>query len=289
MKFRDPVTQKVFSGIVDANDYFCAKSAVECNSCPLDIPSHQQKKISCESWCKTNQEEAARLMGYEVVEEDGHFTEDERKAYQDMLNRAGKPTGVKIEDLMQDCDQSQKSRNSVAKKEANMDNPCIGCNVGWESISTAGSKSCRETCEKFKAWEAKKKIDKPLKDWTLVECKQWCYKHGSECPEKCPIEDFCKQLQHEPAKWDLDEKPRFTEQEVEDAKAIKRMFGDDNFTHIHKDEDGLCKMMDGPGDDPNVGWCAIGMEEGMFPSIRPGETVTLDEIIGEAYAKEESD
>lgn len=41
-------------------------------------------------------------------------------------------------------------------------------------------------------------------------------------------------------------------------------------------------MMDGPGDDPNVGWCAIGMEEGMFPSIRPGETVTLDEIIGGA-------
>lgn len=67
MKFRDPVTQKVFSGIVDANDYFCAKSAVECNSCPLDIPSHQQKKISCESWCKTNQEEAARLMGYEIL------------------------------------------------------------------------------------------------------------------------------------------------------------------------------------------------------------------------------
>ena len=77
-------------------------------------------------------------------------------------------------------------------------------------------------------------------------------------------------------------KPRFTEQEVEDAKAIKRMFGDDNFTHIRKDEDGLCEMMDGTGDDPNVGWCAIGMEEGMFPSIRPGETVTLDEIIGGA-------
>lgn len=73
---------------------------------------------------RNNPYEASRLMGYEVVEEDGHFTEDERKAYQDMLNRAGKPTGVKIEDLMQDCDQSQKSRNSVAKKEeANMDKP----------------------------------------------------------------------------------------------------------------------------------------------------------------------
>lgn len=77
-------------------------------------------------------------------------------------------------------------------------------------------------------------------------------------------------------------KPRFTEQEVEDAKTIKRMFGADNFTYIRKDQFGLCKMMDGPGDDPNVGWCAIGMEEGMFPSIRPGETVALDEIIGGA-------
>ena len=75
-------------------------------------------------------------------------------------------------------------------------------------------------------------------------------------------------------------KPRFTEQEAEDAKAIKRMFGDDNFTHIRKDEDGLCEMMDGPGDDPNVRWCAIGMEEGMFPSIRPGEPVALDELSG---------
>ena len=82
-------------------------------------------------------EEFAALMGYEVVEEDGHFTKDERKAYQDMLNRAGKSTGVKIEDLMQDFDQSQKSRNSVAKKkEANM--------------------------------------DKPLKDWTLGEAKEYC-------------------------------------------------------------------------------------------------------------------
>ena len=75
-------------------------------------------------------------------------------------------------------------------------------------------------------------------------------------------------------------KPRFTEQEVEDAKTIKRMFGADNFTHIHKDEDGWPEMMDGPGWDGNVGWCAIGMEEGMFPSLRPGETITIDEIIG---------
>ena len=95
MKFRDPVTQKVFSGIVDANDYFCAKSAVECNSCPLDIPSHQQKKISCESWCKTNQEEAARLMGYEVVEE---HTQTHEKTHADAIENAR----VQLEDADMD-------------------------------------------------------------------------------------------------------------------------------------------------------------------------------------------
>ena len=238
MKFRDPVTQKVFSGIVDANDYFCAKSAVECNSCPLDIPSHQQKKISCESWCKTNQEEAASLMGYEVVEEDGHFTEDERKAYQDMLNRAGKSTGIKIEDLMQDCDQSQKSRNSVAKKEeANM--------------------------------------DKPLKDWTLGEIKRCCVESKQNC-EKCPVSGEYKttsdcKLAISPAHWDLDDKPRFTEQEVERAKAIKVLW---------PDAEGIRKMeMMGP---VHIVGTAVWVGHDNFPSLEPERTIKLDEIIGGA-------
>ena len=220
MKFRDPVTQKVFSGIVDANDYFCAKSAVECNSCPLDIPSHQQKKISCESWCKTNQEEAARLMGYEVVEE--HMQTHE-KTHADAIENA-----------------------RMHLEEANM--------------------------------------DKPLKEWTLGEAKEYCTSRNGNCADDCifskkGIGMVCG-IAPKPVWWTLPEKPRFTEQEVEDAKAIKRMFGEDNFTHIRKDQFGLCEMMDGPGDDPNVGWCAIGMEEGMFPSLRPGETITIDEIIG---------
>ena len=130
-------------------------------------------------------------------------------------------------------------------------------------------------------------MDKPLKDWTLRELKAWCYQYGSThtespCEQTCPMyhRGICsREWVHE---WDLDEKPRFTEQEVEDAKTIKRMFGTDSFTHIHKDEDGRTEMMDGPGEDWTIGWCSIGMEEGMFPSIRPGETVTLDEIIGGA-------
>lgn len=74
----------------------------------------------------------------------------------------------------------------------------------------------------------------------------------------------------------------WTKQEVEDAKSIQRMFGKDNFTHVQKDEDGWPSLMDGDGKDHNVGWCSIGMEKDMFPSLKPGQTVTLDEIIGGA-------
>lgn len=129
-------------------------------------------------------------------------------------------------------------------------------------------------------------MDKPLKDWTLGEEKKYCTSRNGNCADDCifskkGIGMVCG-IAPKPVWWTLPEKPRFTQQEVEDAKTIKRMFGADNFTHIRKDQFGLCEMMDGPGDDPNVGWCAIGMEEGMFPSLRPEETVTLDEIIGGA-------
>lgn len=127
-------------------------------------------------------------------------------------------------------------------------------------------------------------MDKPLKDWTLGEAKEYCTSRNGNCADDCifskkGIGMVCG-IAPKPVWWTLPEKPRFTEQEVEDAKTIKRMFGADNFTHIRKDQFGLCEMMDGPGGDPNVWWCAIGMEEGMFPSLRPGETITIDEIIG---------
>lgn len=200
MKFRDPVTQKVFSGIVDANDYFCAKSAVECNSCPLDIPSHQQKKISCESWCKTNQEEAARLMGYEVVEDD--------------------------------CVEPRKH-----KEEANM--------------------------------------DKPLKEWTLGEAKEYCTSRNGNCADDCifskkGIGMVCG-IAPKPVWWTLPEKPRFTQQEVEKAKAIKVLWPDAK--GIRKTE------MMGP---VHIVGTAVWVGHDNFPSLEPERTIKLDEIIGGA-------
>lgn len=71
--------------------------------------------------------------------------------------------------------------------------------------------------------------------------------------------------------------PRWTEQEVEDANNIIRMFGEDNFTYVTKDENGWPILSDGYED------CAtftVGLEKIIFPSLKPGQTVKLDDIIG---------
>ena len=162
--------------------------------------------------------------------------------------------------------------------------------MGYEVVeehTQTHEKTHADAIENARVHSEEANMDKPLKDWTLGELSDYCKKvvdpdgNCFNCEAKkyiglCPFEETA------PCDWDFEVKPRFTEQEVEDAKTIKRMFGADNFTHIHKDEDGWTEMMDGPGEDWTIGWCSIGMEEGMFPSIRPGETVTLDEIIGGA-------
>ena len=62
------------------------------------------------------------------------------------------------------------------------------------------------------------------------------------------------------------EKTRFTEQEVEDAKTLKRLFGKYPIAEF-----GARHVFGG-----------LRLNEDAFPSIRHGETVTLDEIIGGA-------
>ena len=219
MKFRDPVTQKVFSGIVDANDYFCAKSAVECNSCPLDIPSHQQKKISCESWCKTNQEEAARLMGYEVVEE---HTQTHEKTHADAIENA-----------------------RVQSEEVNMDKPRIcevlGVEVGEWFTYPGMSTSFQVTENGFlKCADGDLKMCVP----TLINY-----------PDR------------------IIRKPRFTEQDVEDARVLARALLADGFERD--------KVGDVFTTSKEAGRTLL--DSRMFPSIQPGQSYTLDEIIGGAH------
>ena len=67
-------------------------------------------------------------------------------------------------------------------------------------------------------------------------------------------------------------KPRWTEQEVEDAKTIKRVFG----------RDGAIRRTPNLGERSTLVFDHLYINEDLFPSIQPGQSYTLDEIIGGA-------
>lgn len=197
----------------------------------------------CNKFINEHPHEAAALMGYEVIKENS---------------------------------------DNLSQTLINRDKTLIKTVPGHEPLTAEQQKDMAEFIDYKLAEKEEANMDKPLKDWTLGEIKEECKKHTNSCDD-CPIKDICGSFESSPEDWDLeDQKNKWTDQEVEDAKTIKRMFGASNFTHIHKNEDGWPEMMDGPGEDGTIGWCSIGMEKGMFPSLRLGETVTLDDIIGGA-------
>lgn len=71
--------------------------------------------------------------------------------------------------------------------------------------------------------------------------------------------------------------PRWTEREVEDAKNIIRLFGTEDFTCAMKDENGYPGLSD---TDDFFTMGTIGLENNIFPSLKPGEFVKLTDIIG---------
>lgn len=143
---------------------------------------------------------------------------------------------------VEDCDQSQKSRNSVAKKEeANM--------------------------------------DKPLKDWTLGECKAYCSgEYGEACFDDDEINDCvlakCGLCCSEPKNMNLWEKPSFTEQEAETAK----LFLAAGAKKVFKDVYGGLYWASGDYIDATRNK----IPSKLFPSLQAGEAVALADIIGGA-------
>lgn len=69
-------------------------------------------------------------------------------------------------------------------------------------------------------------------------------------------------------------KPRFTEQEVEDAETVLRVFGRNGTIKRHS------KAMTAPYS--NLTFDHMYINEDLFPSIKPGEAITIKEICGEA-------
>lgn len=113
-------------------------------------------------------------------------------------------------------------------------------------------------------------INKPLKDWTLGELKEYC--DSQRCEEckfgagayKCILEGS------NPCKWDLSEPPRWTAEDVKDAKAVKRVFP----------EAVSVVRIDAETVQLSTGNRALKhMRNNIFRSLKKGEAVTLQEIL----------
>lgn len=69
MKFRNPETGEVFKNLQQASDAFCSTYDSYCQGCPIDKANGG---CACWDWIQEHPYEAARLMGYEVVEENSN-------------------------------------------------------------------------------------------------------------------------------------------------------------------------------------------------------------------------
>lgn len=123
-------------------------------------------------------------------------------------------------------------------------------------------------------------MNKPLKDWTLGEIKEYCKSYVKDC-ETCIFsrpDGVCRVKQLNSCfsdEWDLSEPSRWTEQDKEDAKMIKRVF---NGVQIGVARDTLSQLRTIAKD----GFPSEYINSNMFSSLKPGEGATLDEIIGGA-------
>lgn len=218
MKFRNPETGEVLA-VSDAVNKYCAGRWCG-DTCKLYYAAGDPDKV-CADWAEYHPHEAARLMGYEVVEDD-------------MLE----PT--------------------KHKEEANMDKPRI-CEVLGDEFE----KICEAVHNEW--WEEKKRqgiddhpdmlpyqeLPENVKEYDRVTVRRVLEALGIKYPRK----------------------PHFTQQEVESAKIISVLFPE--ATHIERLRGSKVLGITGAED----GWIAD-IESSLFPEIKSGQSVTLDEIIG---------
>ena len=200
---------------------------------------------------------------------------------------ADKPREVQEQDIeifTRDMETVQEYVDEAARLmgyEVVEDDPNVGIASWIQKISDAAKESAK-IIQDYLSKGKEANMDKLLKDWTLLEVQKYCKRQRStdERCSTCKIQKFCdKYLGRKgdaasPKYWDLSEKPRFTEQEVERAKAIKVLYPE--ICYIKNDDGwlrGLNKGKESIFLDRVLSW---------FPSAQPGQSYTLDEIIGGA-------
>ena len=143
-----------------------------------------------------------------------------------------------------------------------------------EAARLMGYEVVEDDCVEPRKHKEEANMDKPLKDWTLGEVKAECEKHTAHCvgcplwtdAAGCRLDTSCYR-DNDPKKWDLSEPPRWTEQDKEDAMMIKRLIPWAN--QVNRGMEGSLSL------NP-----VTAIDRKLFPLLKPGESATLDEIIG---------
>lgn len=222
MEFRNPETGEVFP----VESYrFCGKFDGCCKKCPLfsnisKVIGGDSNANKCNTWVTDNPYEAARLMGYEVVEDDTL-------------------TDTSTNGLTA-------NRNILTGEEANMDKPRI-CEVLGVDVG-----------ERFRVEGQDEEL--------FVNEQGWVFYGENGILSSSGIQTAINHPDR------IIRKPRFTEQEVERGKAIKVLYPEaDSLDEC----DPQVKVL-------NNKFVIATLDKALFPTLRPGESVKLDEIIGGA-------
>lgn len=225
MKIRNKETGEIYENeILQIFKFLCRTK--DCDACPLSDFSGCKHPADCSAWTVTHRHEAARLMGYEVVEDS---------------------KGVEIDTV-------KPIENDRVKEEANMDKPRICEVLGVEVGERFRPKHLYNGFLSIKENGAVEFDGDPsVKD--ISNLILWLV---------CHPEDIVR----------IDgEKPRFTEQEVERAKAIRVIYPT---AYRLEEADPLIRVWD------KEGKLLAHVDVNLFLSLNPEQSYTLDEIIGGA-------
>ena len=234
MKFRNPETGEVF-------ETHCDTCGAGSSGCKL-----VWKNVSC-GRLKENPHEAARLMGYEVVEDTST----------DTLTGRGDALTENEDTLTKETNIDHFREGTKMMEEANMGKPRI-CEVlgvePEEKFEIRGNTLGRFRINKYGTFQIE--ISNDCWGFSTVECLNNLINHPGNIARK----------------------PRWTEQEVERAKAIKVLYPVVK-TLAYVDIVGQTFYM--YDDEDNYKGSLDNLDE-TFPTLRSIRRATLDEIIGGA-------
>ncbi|MBS6883913.1 MAG: hypothetical protein KH195_11740 [Clostridiaceae bacterium] len=295
MKFRNPETGEVLTG-EQAQWRFCKDR--HCWECPMNQES--PAKECCVDFRKSHPHEAARLMGYEVVEDEpsGNFGQLEEANMKEKCPICD----YDIEHCQ--CRFGGSAHPDWSKRRA----------VAKDHLYLFSDKQVRHIIELERYWrtsyldEEKEKIREELEreynpvlmpapvEEANMDKPRICEILGVEAGEQFQVDNFSSADFHFDRNGELYvegtndpeycsaiiqainhpdriiRKPRWTEQEVERAKAIKVLYPEAD----KLDEcDPQIKVL-------NTEFVIATLDNALFTSLRPGETIKLDEIIGGA-------